>query len=210
MYSHSSRKRADSNVIVSTKIRDDGLVLNITEKRWTSALIVLGLVLGAVADFLQVALARATGEVHVVDRAAAMNLGREPFREGVHHTHTHAVKSPGNLVGILVEFSAGVQRRHSEFYAGQLFNGVEVDWNTAPVIEYSDRLALVHGDVHCGAVTSHRLIDGVVHNLVHEVMEPTGGGGPDVHARAFSNSLQAFENLNLLGGVLGAVFFFGH
>ena len=55
---------------------------------------------------------------------------------------------------------------------------------------------LVDGNGDFAAITTHSFIDRVVYDLVDEVMQSLGTGGPDVHRRAFSNWIEAFEDLD--------------
>ncbi|GLX94839.1 hypothetical protein Hesp01_27890 [Herbidospora sp. NBRC 101105] len=50
------------------------------------------------------------------------------------------------------------------------------------------------GDLDGVAVSGQGLVDGVVHNLVHKVVETTLSGRADVHTRALANRLKTFEN----------------
>ena len=61
---------------------------------------------------------------------------------------------------------------------------------------------------HFDTVVSPRegLVDGVVDDLVDQVMEPAGASRADVHARTQANGLEALEN----GDVLSCVGRFGH
>jgi hypothetical protein len=49
------------------------------------------------------------------------------------------------------------------------------------------------------------LVDRVVDDFVHQVMEAGGPGGPDVHGRPLADRLESFENLDLVGPVIDAV-----
>ena len=51
------------------------------------------------------------------------------------------------------------------------------------------------------AVACERLVDGVVDDLVDEVVEPAGPGRPDVHARPLANRFEALENLDVISAV---------
>ena len=42
-----------------------------------------------------------------------------------------------------------------------------------------------------------RLVDGVIHNFVDEVMQAARGRGADIHARALAHRLKPFEHLDL-------------
>jgi hypothetical protein len=43
-------------------------------------------------------------------------------------------------------------------------------------------------------VSGERLVHGVVHDLVDQVVEATLSGRADVHTRALTNRLKSFEN----------------
>ena len=51
------------------------------------------------------------------------------------------------------------------------------------------------------AVTGHGLVDGVVDDFVDEVVEAALVGAADVHAGATADGLEAFEDLDIGGGV---------
>ena len=52
-------------------------------------------------------------------------------------------------------------------------------------------------------VACQRLIDGVVHDLIDQMVQTGRGCRTDMHTGSLPNSLQAFQNLNLLRTVLG-------
>jgi len=56
----------------------------------------------------------------------------------------------------------------------------------------------VKGDGDPGSVAGDRLVHGVVHNLVDEMVESAGTGGADVHAGALANRLETLENGDVL------------
>ncbi len=175
-----------------------------------------GLVFGAVADFLQFALARAAGEFHVVDLAVTMHLGTQPLRKGVHTTDAHAVQTTGNLVGFVVELATGVQAGQHHFKGRLAFFLVKTDGNTATIVAHLDGIALADGDMDVIAVAGHGLIDGVVHHFVDQVVQTPDRGVANVHRRAQAHCFETLEDLDTFGGVLfGALsavgfFFFGH
>ena len=56
----------------------------------------------------------AVGEVHLVLQPVAPDAQRQAGRQRVDHRHADAVQAAGDLVGVLVEFSAGVQLGHDD------------------------------------------------------------------------------------------------
>ena len=57
-------------------------------------------------------------------------------REGIHHGDTHAVQAAGYLVGVVIEFAAGMQHRHDDFGGGAALLLVHVDRNTPAVVTH--------------------------------------------------------------------------
>ena len=53
-------------------------------------------------------------------------------------------------------------------------------------------------------VAGDRLVHGVVHDLVDEVVQAAGAGGADVHAGALADRLEPLEDGDVLGAVAGA------
>ena len=56
-------------------------------------------------------------------------------------------------------------------------------------------------DVDDDAIARHRLVDRVVDDLVHEVVQTRGPGGADVHARTLAHRLETLENRDVLSTV---------
>src|SRR5688500_8328344 len=59
----------------------------------------------------------------------------------------------------------------------------------------------MYDDLDLVGLAGEGLVDGVVDDLVDQVMEAAGAGRADVHARALADGLEALED----GDVLGAV-----
>ncbi len=144
----------------------------------------------------------ASREAHVVAVAVPIHQHFQPFRERVDHRYTHAMKSARHLVGVLVELPAGVQHRKGQFNAGDLLGGMEVHRDAAPVVGNGDRVVGVDRYHDRVAEAGQRLVDGIVHHLVHEVMQPALAGAADVHARPLPDCLQTLEDLDCFGLVL--------
>ncbi|GIE32092.1 hypothetical protein Ait01nite_051370 [Actinoplanes italicus] len=79
---------------------------------------------------------------------------------------------------------------------------MQVDRETTAVV--GDRDATVGEQDHVDgvAVTGQRLVDRVVHNLPHEVVQTALTGGADVHTGTLADRFQAFEH----GDGAGTVF----
>jgi hypothetical protein len=117
------------------------------------------------------------------------------------------VQTARDLVGVpalirVVEFPAGVKLGHDDLGRGNAFFLVDVDRDAAAVVAH--RNAVIGVDLHhdFGRVTGQRLVDAVVHDLIHHVVQARPiVGVADIHAGALANRLQPLENLDGIGTV---------
>src|SRR5690606_13462806 len=93
------------------------------------------------------------------------------FRQGVDDGDADAVKTTGDGVSAATELSAGVQDRHHDLDGRLLLLLVDVDRNTAAVVGDSESAVLADEHPDVVAVPGERFIDGVVDDLVDEVVE---------------------------------------
>ncbi len=85
--------------------------------------------------------------------------------------------------------------------AGFFFSRVDVHRDAAPVVVHGDAVILVDDDVDPVAGAGQRLVDRVVDDFVDQVVQRLDVGAADVHARPAAHRLQAFQDLDVLGGV---------
>ena len=79
--------------------------------------------------------------------------------------------------------------------------GVLVDRDAAAVVDDGDEVVRLDACDDCVADARQRLVDGVVDDLVIEVVQAALIGAADVHAGALANRLQPFEDLDRAGVV---------
>ena len=108
------------------------------------------------------------------------------------------MEAAGDLVAAVAEFSAGVEDGEHQGHRRDFLHGVLLDGNAAAVVGDAHAAVVEQGDIDLVAVTGQGLVDGVVHDLVDQVVQATFTGGSDVHAGAFANRLQALQYRNLL------------
>jgi hypothetical protein len=164
-----------------------------------------GTALGRLAHHRQLGLELAAPlEVEVVALAVPVDLALEPRRERVHHGHADAVQAAGDLVALALELAARVElaeHRLDRGHALELGVGHLVDRDAAAVV---DDLAPTVGeqrDLDVGRVPRHGLVDRVVDDLVHEVVEAAHTGRTDVHAGALADVLEPLERRDRTGVV---------
>jgi hypothetical protein len=73
---------------------------------------------------------------------------------------------------------------------------MHLDRNAPTVVDHRNAVVLVNGNLDSRAKSRHSFIDGVVDNLVNEVVQPVGPGRPNVHRRTFPYRVEALENLD--------------
>ena len=146
----------------------------------------------------------AVAELHHVLLAVAPDGELEEGRERVHHRDADAVQAAGNLVGVLVEFPAGVELGHDDLGRRHALALVDVGRDAAAVVAHGDRGVGVEGDPHLLGIAGERLVDGVVDHLVDHVVETRAVVGvADIHPRPLAHGIEALEDLDRFGVVVG-------
>ncbi|KAF5038800.1 hypothetical protein DSECCO2_550550 [anaerobic digester metagenome] len=153
------------------------------------------------ADHGQGRLGHAAHVALVMALAAAADRDLQVLGQGVDHGHAHAVQAARHLVGVVVELAARVQHGHDHFQGRLLLLGVHVHGNAAAVVDDAHGVVHVHRDLDMVAVPGHGLVDGVVDDLVDEVVQAVDVGRADVHGRPHADGGQAFEDGDVVRGV---------
>ena len=149
----------------------------------------------------------AAAEAHLIDLAVLVDLDLQPLGEGVDDRGAHAVQAAGHLVAPAAEFAAGVQHGEDDLQralAGLLLN---IHGDAAAVVGHANDVPLFDDDLDMGAVAGQRLVDGVIHDLIHQMVQARGRGGADVHARPLADRFQTLQNLDLRSIVFLCDFF---
>ncbi|CAM5290421.1 hypothetical protein RLIN73S_04688 [Rhodanobacter lindaniclasticus] len=141
----------------------------------------------------------------------AMNGQPQVLAQRVHHRDAHAVQATGDLVGVGVELAARMQHRHHHLGGGAVLLGMHVHRDATTIVGHADRAILVDRDQDLVAVAGQRLVDRVVDDLEHHVVQ-TGAviGVADVHPRALAHRFQALQDLDVAGVVMRFVDGFVH
>ena len=129
----------------------------------------------------------------------------EAGREGVDDRAADAVQATGHLVAAATELAAGVQLREHELDGADLLDRVDVGGDAAAVVAHADAAVGQERHVDRVGVAGERLVDGVVDDLVDEVVQTAGARRPDVHARALAHGLEALEHGDRARVVVDAV-----
>ena len=144
-------------------------------------------------------------KAHLVRLAAAINAQHQPIGQCVDDRDADAVEAAGNLVGVLVEFPAGVQLGHDHLGRRDALALVDVGGDAAAVVADGARAVGVQDHVDAAGVSRQRLVDGVVDHLIDHVVQARAVVGvADIHARPLAHGVQALEHLDGVGAVLAS------
>ena len=149
------------------------------------------------ADHLQVIEHLAARVFLLVDVSVLVHGHLHMAAEGVDHAGTHAMQAAGYLVALASELAARMQHRQAYFHRGTAQLGVNPHRKAAAVVAHFATAVLVQKNVDIGAVAGQRLVDGVVHDFIHAVMQAAKIRGANVHAGTLAHCLQTFEHLDL-------------
>jgi hypothetical protein len=137
----------------------------------------------------------------LIHLSVAPDLEIQSFGQRVDDRNADPVETTRNFVAVVVELAAGVQ--HGQHHFGGGFAAfVPIDRNSPPVVDNGDRPVYVDGDVDLVTVAGQRLINGVVDNLIYEMVKARCAGRTDVHRRTLPHRLEALEDLDLVGAVV--------
>ena len=169
------------------------------------------ILLGRLAQHLHRSQRHPLAEPLAEDPALTVHLGFEQRGKGVHARDAHTVQTAGDLVAVLVELSPGMEHREHDFERRPAFLFMEIGRNAPSVVADGDRVVLVDDDVYIGAIPGERFVDGVVDDLVDEMVQPAHADVADVHGRPLAHRFEPFEHLNagrrILFRVLYLIFF---
>jgi len=153
----------------------------------------------------------AAAELHLVHLAFAANLGDEAVGERVDALGADAVETAGHLVGAFVELAAGVQVGQHELERGDLLLRVHRDGDATAVVLDGQRSVRMDLDLDAPTIAGEGLVDRVVDDFVHAVVQAGLVRIADVHTGALADRLQSLQALDVgravffLAGVLAAV-----
>src|SRR5581483_11367891 len=127
------------------------------------------------------------------------------FAECVDAGNAYTMQSTGNFVRRAIELAAGVELGHHDLGGWNLFaiDIHRVDGNAAAVIYDRDGVVDVNGDFDFVGMSSQRLVNGIVHDLVHEVVQTHLAGRADVHSGPLADGFHPAKNFDRFGSVVG-------
>ena len=134
--------------------------------------------------------------------AVAVDLHHQAAGQRVDDRDADAVQSAGDLVTIAAELRTRVQRGHDDLGRGLVpVLAMVVDRDATTVVGHATTAVCEQCHVDPRGFARHRLVDRVVDDLVHEVVQSGRTRRSDVHARALAHGLEALEHGDVLGRI---------
>ena len=107
------------------------------------------------------------------------------------------MKSAGDLISFAAEFTASVQYRIHDLGRGNALCGVHARRDASSVVLNGNALSGVYRDSYKVAVTCQRLVDRVIHYLVHKVMQTSHRRCAYIHTGALADRFKSLKHLYL-------------
>ncbi len=113
------------------------------------------------------------------------------------------MQAAGHLVALPAKLAARVQHGQADLHRRALQLGMQADRKASAVVGDAQGTVRVQRDPDVGAVAGKGFVDGVVHDLIDQVVKSVLVGRSDVHPGPFPDRLQPFQNLYLFFIVRG-------
>ena len=113
----------------------------------------------------------AMGESHFMNFTLAFDAQFQPDRQRVDDRNANPVKTAGNFIGILVEFTASVKLRHNDFSSRNTLCRVNFCRNPAPVISHCTRAIPIQCDCDKGCIAGQCLVNRIVNNFIDHMVQ---------------------------------------
>ena len=125
----------------------------------------------------------------------------QPLGKSVHHRSSHSVKSAGNLVSAAAELAAGVKNGKYYLNCGNSRFFLNSHRDSTSVVPYGNGPVVIDLNVNGITEARERFIHRIVHDLIYQMVQTSGGCAADIHSRPLSHRLQALQYLNLICSV---------
>ena len=115
------------------------------------------------------------------------------------------MQAAGHLVAAPAELAPGVKDGKHHRHGGQAGFVLHAHGNAPAVVPDKHHVSRQQPHIDLVAKAGQGLVNGIVHNLVHQVVQSPGTGGADIHAGTLPHRLQSLQNLDLVAviGFLG-------
>src|SRR5699024_3535529 len=139
------------------------------------------------ADDFEVKLRHTALVLLMMDLPIEMDVHFECLTQCVYDGGTHTVQAAGNLVAAAAEFTAGMKHCQDDFDRRTTHLLLYVHRDAAAVVSHLYPVVLFDRYIHTRGVPGHCLVDAVIDDFPHQVVEPLRCCGSDIHTRTLSD-----------------------
>ena len=140
----------------------------------------------------------AIGELLHIMFAVAVNIGAEVLGKSIDAGDTHTVQTTGYLVGVFVELTARMKHREHHLQGGTMLLLVHVGRDTTTVVQYRYAVVFVYRHFNVIAVSGKRLVNGIVHHFIYQMVQSPLPNIADIHSRTLPHRLQSLQHLDVV------------
>ena len=126
-----------------------------------------------------------------------INLYFQPLRKRINNGCTYTVKASGNLISSAAEFTAGMKHSKNNLNCRYTCLGVKINRHSTSVIDNGDGIVLIYLYLNGSTESCQGFIDGVVYDLIDQMMKSSVGCRSNIHTRSFADCFQSLQNLYL-------------
>ncbi len=133
-----------------------------------------------------------------VELSLAADRNLQPFGKRIDDRSSHSMESAGYLISSAAEFSARVQDCEYHLHCRLSRFMIDPGWDPSPVIFHCDGIICMNRHLDVSAVPGKRLINGIIHDLIYQMMKSFDGYIINVHAGSFPDRFESLQNLDLV------------
>src|SRR5699024_4377085 len=128
----------------------------------------------------------------MINLSVVADIHFQPHGQRIDDGGSHTVQTAGYLVSSSAELAAGMKDGKHHLHGRNPFFLVDSHRNSPPVIPDSDGVIFVDIYLNGIAVARQGLINGIIYNLIYQMVKALGGSASDVHTRPFAHCFQTF------------------
>ncbi len=125
----------------------------------------------------------------------------QPLGKRVDDGRAHAVKSSGYLVSAAAEFTSCMQDGEYHFHRRLSRLMVDSRGDAPSVILHCNGIIFMYGHLNMTAVSGQRFINGIIHDLIDQMMQSSEGDVINIHSGPFPDRLKSFQDLDLVRAI---------
>ena len=116
------------------------------------------------------------------------------------------MQTAGNLIRAFIKLTSGMKHRQNNLECRLVQLLMLVDWDTTTVVDNRNRVVLANDHLYMSGIPGKSLVNGVVNNLINQMMQSFWSRIANIHGRTFAHSFQALKHLDIAGTIVFFVF----